>query len=270
MLYLWAATPRGSEVLGGRLSDSTIVAALKVLGPDTLMMFVRRQVVSDDPDLRPAADGTPRHYFADGMIQFILNNAVDLLRASDADAVLLESQRELPHGVPVPWIAATARLRGLVDMNGATNWLKNEITTIPITRRLDIRQDHQAMLAATLWHMRGPAEKDYLTQWFYSVQPMAQQDIPNGSATFVRMIGQYERQDVDSILTSIVSDPRFDRSDSFTLAELLKTVNSRRGTPLVEPGVISDYRYASLRFERPDQTQVLANWRALLREHFRR
>jgi hypothetical protein len=44
-------------------------------------------------------------------------------------------------------------------------------------------------------------------------------------------------------------------------------VSSGRSTPLVEPDSIFAYRTAE---RRPDQAGMLARWRQLLRQHFRR
>jgi hypothetical protein len=246
------------------IPDSTLIAALTEVGPDALMKFLRREPVSDDPDLRPALGGSYRAGMTYGMISFILKNAVDLLRPSDSDAVLAEASRDLTY-TPVPlWISATAQLRGLTNMDEAVRWLKGQIAAVPptiLTPRV------QALLTTTLWRMRGAAERDYLTGWFYSVLPGAQENGVHGPVEFLRGIQKFGRADTDTLLAAIVNDSRFDRTDWATLAELLQMLDRRRSAPLVERPTIYDYRPPN---NRPDHIQVLAGWRELLRQQFRR
>jgi hypothetical protein len=260
LLYIWPSTQEYQRYF----PDAGLIAALKQVGPDALMKLVRREPFSDHPDLRPELGDTPRAAMTYSKIVFVLINAADLLRASDADTVLAESRRDPTRSSATLWISATAQLRGLADMGMAVSWLKEQIAAIPPASRIGARSD-QAALATTLWRMRGAAERDYLSDWFYAALPEARLHLVHGPQDFLRAIQKYRDGEIAAMLATIVRDPRFDRTDWGTLAEILKLVNRSRPTPLVETRTIHDYDPAS---RRPDEAAVLASWRSLLRQHF--
>ena len=237
------------------VSDATMVATLRTLGPEALMTVVRRQSPTDDPDLRP--ENPASH----GMTAFILAHAPSLLRPSDAAAVLAsaEAYRQIDNNTR--FVAAAARLRGLEDLQGAATSLKTQIQAIPLTRTLGPRD--QATLAFALWQMRGAAERPFLIEWFYTMLPVRAS--PSDLEMFLRAVEKEGRPDTMPLLAGIVGDQRFDTVGWIPLARILEIVNPTLRAPLVETRVISNYSPSS---QRPDEAEVLAGWRTLLRQHF--
>jgi hypothetical protein len=240
------------------ISDASLVAALKGVGPDALMKFLRNEQPMDDPDLNN------RFLYLDA---FILRHAPALLRPGDADAVLACADGELPKRRVgrLLWVAAAAELRGIEDPVKAADFLKREIADIPLKGYEG--QNEQAGLAAALWRMRGAAEKDWLANWFYTVLPLARDNMAHGPESFLRAVEKEARPDTRGLLASIVGDVRFPTADWSSLAQILELVNATLDTPLVEKGEIYDYQPNS---KRPDQQETLAGWRDLLRRNLER
>lgn len=248
------------------VSDASLVAALKAVGPEALMKFLRHEPGMDDPELKFAdSSKDPRNNRLVHLDAFILRYAPALLRPADADAVQAGADGEWPrwHGNRLLWVAAAAGLRGIEDPVKAADSLKREIGNIPLHGYEG--QNEQAGLAVALWRMRGAAEKEWLVNWFYTVLPLAQDNLAHGPVTFLRAAEEEARPDTPALLAAIVGDVRFSTADWASLAELLKQVNATRNTPLVEQGEIYDHLPRSLR---PDQQPTLASWRDGLRRHF--
>ena len=241
--------------------DAAMVTALKAVGADALMKVLRREPVSDDPDLvapaRPAWN-LPHTKAA----RFILAHAPELLRASDADAVLASAE-----GYPAnpnfeyhpEWIAASARLQGLRNPARATESLKAAIQRIPLTHILGASD--QRVLAFALWQMRGAAERAFLANWFYTVLPFVKS--PNALESFLRDVEREHRPDTSLLLSALVGDARFEQTGWSLLSRILEMVNKTLTSPLVDRATID--RHST---ERPGQQEALAGWRRLLRQHF--
>lgn len=237
------------------VSDAAMVATLQTIGPDALMTLVRRQSPTDDPDLRPEGPESV------GMTAFVLAHAPSLLRPSDAAAVLASAEAYRRIDNNTRFVAAAARLRGLEDIESATTSLKIQIQAIPLGRILGPRD--QATLAFALWQMRGVAERPFLIDWFYTMLPV--RGTPHDLAMFLRAVEKEKRPDTMPLLAGIVGDQRFDNVDWTPLARILEIVNPTLTAPLVETRAIYNYMPAS---HRPDEAEVLAGWRTLLRQHF--
>jgi len=245
------------------VSDAAMVTALKSVGPDALMKVLRRERVSDDPDLvapaRPAWN-LPHTKAA----RFVLAHAPDLLRPSDAGAVLASVA-----GYPAnpnfeyqtEWIAASARLQGLQNPVAAAQSLKAGIQRIPLTHILGA--SNQRVLAFALWQMRGAAERSFLADWFYTALPFVRS--PDALEYFLRDVEKENRPDTSLLLGALVGHARFEQMGWAPLSRILEMVNKTLPSPLVEQNTIYRYRPPS---ERPDQQEALAGWRRLLRKHF--
>jgi hypothetical protein len=183
------------------------------------------------------------------------------LRASDADAVVAsaEAYRKIQNNTK--FVAAAARLRGLEDVERAADSLKTEIQRIPIARTLGARD--QAVLAFSLWQMRGDTERAFLADWFYTALPFARS--PDALEYFLRDVEKEARPDTLLLLAAIVGDARFEQMGWSPLARILEMVNQTLPSPLVDRDTIYRYMPSSVR---PDQQEALATWRRLLRRHF--
>jgi hypothetical protein len=237
--------------------DAALVTALQAVGPDALMTFLRRELPTDDPDVRAGAA------YSGSMTGFILAYAPRLLRATDADADAVvasaEAYRRLQNNTM--FVAAAARLRGMKNVEGAADSLKTEIQRIPITRTLGASD--QAVLAFSLWQMRGAAERAFLADWYYTALPFA--GSPDALEYFLRDVEKEARPDTRVLLVAIVGDRRFGQVGWSSLARILEMVNSTLSSPLVETRTIYEYQPNS---RRSDQDETLAVWRTILRQHF--
>jgi hypothetical protein len=235
--------------------DAALVTALQAVGPAALMTFLRRESATDDPDVRAGAA------HPGSMAGFILDHAPKLLRASDADAVVAAAEAYRSIDNNTRFVAAAYRLRALENVERAANGLKAELRNIPLSRTLGARD--QAVLAFTLWQLRGAVEREFLADWFYTAQPAG--TLMHDVAGFLRDVQKEARPDTPRLLSAIVRHPRFDEADWFSLAEIFAIVNETLPTPLVDSRRISDYFPGS---QRPDQQEELAAWRTVLRRHF--
>jgi hypothetical protein len=235
--------------------DANLVAALKQVGPDRILTFLRREVPLDDPDVRagPAYRGS--------MTGIVLDHAPALLRPSDADDVeaSAEAFRRLDNNT---WfVAAASRLRGMVDPIGAAESLKANIRDIPPERLLGVRD--QATLATALWLLSGDAEAAFLVEWFYSAVTIRSSSIE--VHRFLERIIKENRTDTPQLLRSLVGHPRFDELLEAPLVQVMEMANQTLAAPLVQPEMVFRYRQYP---KEPDQRQTPAVWRRLLREQF--
>jgi len=245
------------------VSDAAMVTSLRAVGPDALMKVLRRERVSDDPDL--VAPVRPSWILPHTKAaRFILAHAPELLRASDADAVLasLEGYPANPNfEYRTEWIAASARLRGLQNPATAAQSLKDAIQRIPLTHILGTAD--QRVLAFALWQMRGAAERRYLADWFYTALPFVRS--PDALEYFLRDVEKENRPDTSLLLGALVGDTRFEQMGWAPLSRVLEMVNKTLPSALVDQNTINRYYPGS---QRPDQQEALAGWRRLLRQHF--
>ncbi|MEM7456507.1 MAG: hypothetical protein AAF456_19335, partial [Planctomycetota bacterium] len=79
--YEWGSTRSGAFLVA---NEEQLVQACKELGPDALMSFLKREKVSDHPELDFENENLCRAIGYSRMAVFILGHAKDLLRTSDA------------------------------------------------------------------------------------------------------------------------------------------------------------------------------------------
>ena len=254
------------------MPEATIVATAKALGPEALMRFLELKPVSDDPDLAfdPNAPKTPltgrRNEIYNGIAGLILRNASELLRPSDADALLADSQRDFQgwQDTGEQWVAAANALKGLKDPGKAAADMQAAIGRISLS---DIEgQMQQEVLAVGLWKMAGAAQAPYLVNWFYAVLPLGDPNSgADGSWSFLREVKAQGRPDTQDLLKAMVADERFGQAGWPILEQLLPMANEGLAAPLVEARTIYDYQPSA---NRPDEITELASWRNLLRRRY--
>jgi hypothetical protein len=235
--------------------DAAVVNALRAVGPDALMTFLRREAPTDDPDVRAGAA------YRGSMTGLVLAHAPELLRASDADAVIASTEAYTGLQNNTMFVAAAGRLRGVENVERAAHFLKTAIAAIPVRRTLGVSD--QATLAFALWQIRGAAEDGFLVDWFYAAAPF--DGSPSGTEEFLRNVDKEARSDTGTLFAAVVADSRFDQVGWTQLARILVTVNRSLASPLVDQHTIDAY-WPGL--ERPDEQATLASWRRLLRHHF--
>lgn len=244
--------PRANDVV----SDATLLAAGKSIGPDALMNFLLIKPFSSDPDLHfTGSDFDPRNELYVPISRFILRHATDLLRPTDASALRANATNELQrwNSTTPLWMAAADALQPIHDPVRAATRMKAEIEKFSSIPDRD-NQHQQVALATALWHLRGASETDFLVKWFYT--------LPSKSASnrteFLVHVEEEGRPDTPLFLKRLVADPNFDTTDWIVIMRIRDLVGAdRAGLPL-SAGVL----------DAGSSEAVLASWRNVLRRHF--
>ena len=232
-------------------SDDELIGMVKKLGADSLLRFLQRQRISDDPDLCMDKDDPNFNRMSD----FILLHADKLLNTNDADAVLAcEYVQRDSGGVDPAWPIGAALLQPV---------RAHKILHDALTHETRTYETAAGELAGALWRVCGPVEIPFLVNWFYTGLPTASEYMHQPVA-FLWAVEVAGRPDTKQLMTALVKDPRFDHTDWDTLKELLTIVNANHSTPLVYESDI----YGAQRNGLFDERIVLANWRNLLRREY--
>ena len=249
-IQLYVLAP-GNQFTRGLIPDDALIAVAKGLGPDALLRFLQRKPVSADPDLQLDKDDG---LFV-GMCNFILDHADKLLRPEDCDA-LLACQYVMHNsgGVNPAWFIGAS----LVQPARA-----HEILHDALAHETRTYETAAGELAGGLWRIRGPAEMDFLVNWFYTVLPNAREPWHQPVA-FLWAVERAARPDTKQLMAALVNDSRFDHTDWATLVEILKIANTGRATPLVASSDIYDAQPNGL----ADVHRLYPQWRNLLRHEF--
>ncbi len=249
-IQLYVLAP-DNQFTSGLVPDEALIAVAGKIGPDALMRFLQRQPVCADPDLR--LDKNDRLFV--GIGDFILEHADKLLRPEDCDALLAcQYVMRDSGGVNPAWAIGAALVQPERAGEILHNALKHE------TRSYETSAGE---LAGALWRIRGSAELDFLVNWFYTVLPTASEPMHQPVA-FLWGVEKAARPDTKQLMTALVKDPRFDRTDWDTLVEILKIVNNGRATPLVAERDIYDAQPNGL----ADVHRVYPDWRNRLRREY--
>jgi hypothetical protein len=231
--------------------DEELIAMIKELSPESLLHFLQRQKISDDPDLLMDKDN-PEFI---RMSNFILRHADQLLRPEDSDALLAcEYVEHDSGGINPAWPIGAALVQPARASEILHNALAHETRTY---------ETAAGRLAGALWRIRGPAEMDFLVDWFYATLPTARAPMHQPVA-FLWEVKAAARPDTKQLFAALVKDPRFGHTDWNTLQEILSIVNASRPTPLVKERNI----YAAQPNSLPDNRMVLQAWRNLLRREY--
>lgn len=249
------------------LPEATIVKSLKEVGAEKLVRFLERERVSDDPALWFDDPQNARRSLYGQMAHFILFRANDFLRPEDAPRLLACEERERRdvdrNGVVTPWwAAAAAELVHEGDSAEAASIVDEALRRFPLSR---LGGRDQAVLMGVVWSMNGMGEQNLLVDWFYAAQELVLREGRNepnhGPAGFLRLVDQSDRAEKSDLLAVLAADERFFLTDWPVLRVMLEMTNAELRRPLVSPDEMFDGR-------RGDNTEALARWRGLLREHF--
>jgi hypothetical protein len=233
------------------VTDGELVAMVRKLGPESLLHFLQRRKISDDPDLRMDQHNPEFTRLSN----FILRHADQLLRPENADALLAcENAERDASGVNPAWSIGAA----LVQPGRA-----GEILRGALARETRSYETAAGQLAGALWRICGPAELDFLVNWFYTVLPTASEPM-HQPAVLLWEVEAAARPDTKQLISALARDSRFDYTDWETLKEILKIVNAGRPVPLVAQRDVYDARTGDL----VDQRTVLATWCNLLRREY--
>jgi hypothetical protein len=215
------------------------------------------------------------------MARFVLRHAGEVLRKEDAEALLACERRQWDYqqtenGEPPAWFVGPWWLIAAAD-------LKREEAGDLLHRafgRYRGGTDHRAPAAVALWRFVGPAETEFLTEWFHTEQP-APGKAPRFRADFLKGINGNRPNETRKLVAGLIRDRRFETLNWGALEELVRIVNGWVERPLVSPEdlketqelipqdlIESDLEEAKRRS--PADTEkllkILDGWRAALRE----
>jgi hypothetical protein len=251
------------------LTDATCLSALREIGPDPIVRFLKRERVTDDPDLR--FDNLERSRIHSFMSHFILRRARGLLRVEDVPALLEceEFERKTPgHEVSPYWAAAAAEVTAEDDPTAASQIIDAALERFPLSAVLGGR--HQAALIGSLWRIQGSEEKQRIVDWFYEAQAKVIQkksDRSNhGPADFLGSVRAAGRADTKELMAALVADSRFDQADWPALKGLLEIANEGLPEPLVSQQEIHSV-WPPQQHEARAAT-AFAKWREILKHHY--
>ncbi len=256
--------------IGDTLTDEMCVAALKKVGPDQIILFLKRQRVTDDPDLRFDELDPERSRVYSFMSHFLLDHVRDLLRAEDVPTLLAceEFERKATSrtliGASPSWAAAAAELIGESDPAAARKIIEAALQRFPLS---NIRGgQEQAVLIGRLWRIEGLKEKQRIVDWFYKAQAKVirekSDESNHGCVGLLRSVRAAKRPNTDELMLMIIEDSRFDQIDLPAMKELLETAGDGLSKPLVSREELygADGRAGKL----------IARWQEILRRHFQR
>ena len=189
--------------------------------------------ISPDPDLD-----------IESLRWFIYEHARDLLVAADAEDVLGAGN-----------VIAAAELRPAM----ASQWLR------PRLEKGRTSAWEQAKEAAALWRIAGPAEADFVVNWYFRAPPNPG-SIPSGRAAFLETAVTEPRPELRSLLARIVSDLRLGQTGPESTRTLLQIINPWLPTPLVgEEEIRESYGHDELDSRSSSKFKPLAEWHRKLR-----
>jgi hypothetical protein len=237
------------------VSDATLLAAGKSIGPHALMNFLSIKPFSSDPDLHfTGSDFDPRNQLYVSISRFILRHATDLLRPADASALRANASNELQrwNSTTSLWMAAADALQPIHDPAKAAAHMKADIKKLSSTPGTD-NQHRRMALATALWHLRGASETDFLVNWFYTLPP----EFASNRVDFLVHVEEEGRPDTPQLLKRLVAAPNFDATDWIVIMKIrdMEGADSVSGSPTA--GVLNA----------GSSEAVLASWRNVLRRH---
>lgn len=252
-----------SELILARV-DPICLVRLKEIGPDAILQFLRRERVSDDPDLWFDNIDRENGFPWSLMVHFVLSHAPELLRPQDASVLLDQEEilRRTPKagiGVSPAWAAAAAELTA-GDPAAARRIIDAAVERFPLSASLGDRD--QAVLMGSLWRLRGVKEKERLVDWFYEAQGKSKctSREPRGTRDFLRSVQDTGRPDTRELIAALVADRRLDETTRPVVIQLLDITSEGLSRP---PVSIDEIYGPEGRTE-----EALARWRGILRRHY--
>jgi hypothetical protein len=217
----------GSDVL---VSDEELIALLRKLGSDNLVDLLRRKIRSDDPDLQPNANN---HSAYAGMCLFVLRNSAALLRAHNADTLLVQEawerdfqkhnqdgwEKDPKNHKPIeplinPWWAI-----GAAQLNREQAPAILHQAYARFQRQYD--SAFQLELAQALWRIVGEDQAATVADWIYKelARPMGLE-----SNMLDKILGTESRRNLVLVQT-LIRHPQFDQLNWKSLDVLARRVN---------------------------------------------
>ena len=222
LTLLKLANEAGGDVLA---SDADLIAGCKAVGRDRLLKLLRREPLSDDPDLRPTPRGDSE--YGRSPRRFVLTHAAELLTPADADALLDTERAEVAAGLPAAyrspdWAIAAAALR--------PDRAKEFLTAAWARFQTKYDSDRRAELALARWRRGVDDGTGFVVGWFYT------DPLQRGAFGFgrVRFLNELDGTPADRrLVAALARDDRFAALDWQSLKVLCGRLNAWEAAPVV-------------------------------------
>jgi len=269
LLYLIGRS--GSNALA---TEEELIEMCRQLGTERLLLMLQNRIPSDDPDLQ--ARGRNAEPYS-RMALFILAHADKIFGPEESDTLLtyeLWHRDHEEHGIVAPlittsWAIAATKLQP----ERASPLLRAAMERFQGERE----SAHRRNICLAMWQLRGVAEIEFITDWFYAEAPVRSTFL-HPKAGFIELIGG--EPDGRVLLAQLIADPRLSELDWQTLQQMVRVVNRWIDTPIVSEEEIRSASHplfhghfhwvqeeAELRY--PEETAAfrahLSEWRKRLR-----
>jgi len=243
------------------------VAALQKAGSEKVLKFLKRERVSDDPDLLFDDVESERIRAYAYMAHFILRRAERVLKPEDADALLaLEKAHADIAGYrmgKVPWwAAAAAQLKSTTNQQEAVKILNAALERYPMTEYGGYKQ---APLIAMLWRIDPDNSREQVVDWFFEAQAnITEHKVGHpchGLYIAFEELGRQDLDNVSSLVESLLRDKRAESLDWETMISLVRAMNSELKDPVLsKKEIYASYSNAT--------DELKAGWRKRLLDYF--
>jgi len=222
-VLLWLNGEKGSEVL---VTEDELVEVCEKVGPEKLLLMLKCEIPSDDPDLQSRSS----NWKYKRMAIFVLQHAQQLFRTNDSDRILHCGYRQrnhkehrLPGSIITPWWAIAA---AHLNTNDAFKILNDAVKRFQGKSDSDSR----SLLFVAMYNLCGKSKTKLILDWFYE-EKLEGGTYPNCRAAFIKSMSNSPNGNY--ILSEIIQDPRFDSIDWRSLEWLVRTVNLWYKKPIV-------------------------------------
>ena len=209
----------GKTELRNVVSEQDLLFAGRRLGPERLLRVLRGESIVDDPDLP---------HYQERIRDFVLEHAVELLRPEDAPWLLTQGEATRS----VAWFLAAAELQP----RAASGTVRRAFEVCRF------HGDERTRAATTLWRLAGPANDDFVVEWFWSDTEPKLGRAPY-RASFIDFLTRRFQPEDRSLLGRLVRDKRFEELDWQTLESLIHGLNRNLLHPIVPPREIETTRH---------------------------
>jgi hypothetical protein len=279
LLLLWLP-----DVEGAFTTKAERLAAAKRLGREQLMAVLSRNPPTDDPDLSELLP-TGGTYPLERVAQFVLENAGELLDASDVPALLAREAWELGTGSlenaglmrTALWRVAAAQL----EPARAREHLESALKTYTDGFVPEDSYDRLRVLSAA-WRVNGEADDAWVAERFWA-ETRRRKATSSAPIAFIGELVRADPTDARRKLAVLVRHPGFESCNGELLIRIARQVDawmepdlfgeptlSRAGHPLTFDLLSTDEGLARMNAQYPAETKacldLFAAWRARLHE----
>ena len=230
LIYLIEKLPEQFRV--GLATEEEQLATLKKLGRANVMAFLRRDKITDDPDLDLRSLNQMQATGYGAVVEFVLTNASKVLEAGDTGKILKIGRARNQDAMigtfftttPSWWIAAAnlAPDRAGEILGEARSRFSNG--------QYHHHQNARRVIELGLWHHLGDASLEGFANWFFKETPY-QGTNTDGRHWIAMRMAKPEYRD---LFLTVLKDERLATLDWVTTIQLVNAANQYTKEPLID------------------------------------